>query len=62
MPRRVSYLLNLEAASEVGIDPEEVRGVLATIAPMVGTALSPPPRARSSMRSTSRSMSQMLLL
>ena len=34
----VSYLLNLEAASEVGIDPEEVRGVLAAIAPIVGTA------------------------
>ena len=34
----VSYLLNLEAATEVGIDPEEVRGVLAAIAPIVGTA------------------------
>ena len=34
----VSYLLNLEAASEVGIDPERVRGVLAAIAPIVGTA------------------------
>ena len=34
----VSYLLNLEAASEVGIDPEQVRGVLAAIAPIVGTA------------------------
>jgi 4-carboxymuconolactone decarboxylase len=34
----VSYLLNLEAASEVGIDPEQVRGVLAAIAPFVGTA------------------------
>ena len=34
----VSYLLNLEAASEVGIDPEEVRGVLIAIAPIVGTA------------------------
>ena len=32
----VSYLLNLEAATEVGIDPEEVRGVLAAIAPIVG--------------------------
>ncbi len=34
----VSYLLNLAAASEVGIDPEEVRGVLTAIAPIVGTA------------------------
>ena len=34
----VSYLLNLEAASEVGIDGEQVRGVLAGIAPIVGTA------------------------
>ena len=34
----VSYLLNLEAASEIGIDPERVRGVLAAIAPIVGTA------------------------
>jgi 4-carboxymuconolactone decarboxylase len=38
MPRRFSYLLNIEAASEVGIDPEQVRGVLAAIAPIVGTA------------------------
>lgn len=34
----VSYLLNLAAASDVGIDPEEVRGVLIAIAPIVGTA------------------------
>ena len=34
----VSYLLNLAAASEVGIDPEEVRGVLIAVAPIVGTA------------------------
>jgi alkylhydroperoxidase/carboxymuconolactone decarboxylase family protein YurZ len=34
----VSYLLNLEAASEVGIGAEQVRGVLAAIAPIVGTA------------------------
>ena len=34
----VSYLLNLEAASQIGIDPEQVRGVLAAIAPIVGTA------------------------
>ena len=34
----VSYLLNLAAASDLGIDPEEVRGVLIAIAPIVGTA------------------------
>ena len=34
----VSYLLNLGAASELDIDPERVRGVLAAIAPIVGTA------------------------
>jgi 4-carboxymuconolactone decarboxylase len=33
----VSYLLNLQAASEVGLDAEQVRGVLAAIAPIVGT-------------------------
>jgi alkylhydroperoxidase/carboxymuconolactone decarboxylase family protein YurZ len=33
----VSYLLNLQAASEVGLDVEQVRGVLAAIAPIVGT-------------------------
>lgn len=32
-----SYLLNLEAASELGIDADDVRGVLATVAPIVGT-------------------------
>ena len=34
----VSYLLNLEVAGEVGVDAEQVRGVLAAIAPIVGTA------------------------
>jgi alkylhydroperoxidase/carboxymuconolactone decarboxylase family protein YurZ len=34
----VSYLLNLGAASEVGVDADQVRGVLAAIAPIVGTA------------------------
>ncbi|MCZ7588786.1 MAG: hypothetical protein M5U27_08045 [Gaiella sp.] len=34
----VSYLLNLEAASEFEIDPDRIRGVLAAIAPIVGTA------------------------
>jgi alkylhydroperoxidase/carboxymuconolactone decarboxylase family protein YurZ len=33
----VSYLLNLRAAGEVGLDAEQVRGVLAAIAPIVGT-------------------------
>jgi hypothetical protein len=33
----VSYLLNLDAASEVGIDAEQVQGVLAAVAPIVGT-------------------------
>ena len=34
----VSYILNLEAAADLGIDGERVRGVLAAIAPIVGTA------------------------
>ena len=34
----VSYLLNLEAASDLGIDADRVRGVLTAIAPIVGTA------------------------
>jgi 4-carboxymuconolactone decarboxylase len=34
----VSYLLNLGAAGEVGVDAEQVRGVLAGIAPIIGTA------------------------
>ena len=33
-----SYLLNLGAAREMGIDPERIRGVLAAVAPIVGTA------------------------
>ena len=33
-----SYLLNLGAAAEAGIDEEQVRGVLAAVAPVVGTA------------------------
>ena len=33
-----SYLLNAEAASKVGVDEEQVRGVLTAIAPIVGTA------------------------
>ena len=31
-----SYLLNLGAADELDIDPEDVRGVLAAVAPIVG--------------------------
>lgn len=34
----ISYALNLEAAAATGIDAEDVRGVLAAIAPIVGTA------------------------
>ncbi len=34
----VSYLLNLGAASEIGVGEEQVAGVLAAIAPIVGTA------------------------
>ena len=34
----ISYLMNLGVASEVGADAEQVRGVLAAIAPLVGTA------------------------
>jgi 4-carboxymuconolactone decarboxylase len=33
-----SYLMNLGAASEMGIDVDQVRGVLAAVAPIVGTA------------------------
>jgi alkylhydroperoxidase/carboxymuconolactone decarboxylase family protein YurZ len=34
----VSYLYNLGAAGDVDVDVDEVRGVLAAIAPIVGTA------------------------
>lgn len=34
----VSYMMNLGVASEAGIDEEKVRGVLAAVAPIVGTA------------------------
>ena len=33
-----SYLLNLEAAGKVGVDEEQILGVLTAIAPIVGTA------------------------
>ena len=34
----VSYMLNLDAASDVGIDAGQIQGVLAAVAPIVGTA------------------------
>ena len=34
----ISYLLNLEAADAVGMDADQITGVLAAIAPIVGTA------------------------
>ena len=34
----VSYAFNLEASSDLEIDAEQVRGVLAAVAPIVGTA------------------------
>lgn len=33
-----SYLLNLGAATELDVDADQVRGVLAAVAPIVGTA------------------------
>src|SRR5688500_9070813 len=33
-----SYAMNLQAAAEVGLDAETLRGVLTAIAPIVGTA------------------------
>ena len=34
----VSYMLNLGAAADLDVDAEEIQGVLAAIAPIVGTA------------------------
>ena len=34
----VSYLMNLGAAADTGVDVEQVRGVLTAVAPIVGTA------------------------
>lgn len=34
----ISYAFNLEAAGDLEIDPDQVRGVLAAIAPIIGTA------------------------
>ena len=33
-----SYLLNLGAAADAGIDADQIRGVLTAVAPIVGTA------------------------
>jgi 4-carboxymuconolactone decarboxylase len=33
-----SYLLNIGVASDVGIDADQIQGVLAAVAPIVGTA------------------------
>jgi alkylhydroperoxidase/carboxymuconolactone decarboxylase family protein YurZ len=33
-----SYLMNLGAAGEIGVTEDQVRGVLAAVAPIVGTA------------------------
>jgi alkylhydroperoxidase/carboxymuconolactone decarboxylase family protein YurZ len=32
-----SYLLNIGAANEIGIDPDQVQGVLSAVSPIVGT-------------------------
>jgi 4-carboxymuconolactone decarboxylase len=34
----ISYALNIGAAGELDVDPEQIRGVFAAIAPIVGTA------------------------
>ena len=34
----ISYITNAEAAADVGIDADRIRGVLAAVAPIVGTA------------------------
>ena len=33
-----SYLLNLGAAAEIGLDSEDIRGILIAVAPIIGTA------------------------
>ena len=33
----ISYLLNVGAAAEAGVDAEDIQGVLAAVAPIVGT-------------------------
>jgi 4-carboxymuconolactone decarboxylase len=34
----ISYALNLGASADIGVDAEDVRGVFAAVAPIVGTA------------------------
>ena len=46
-----SYLLNLGVAGEVGVGPEEIRGVLAAVAPIVGT-----PRVASATGNVARAL------
>ena len=46
-----SYLLNLGAAGNVGVDEEEVRGFLAAVAPVVGT-----PRVAAAARNLARAL------
>ena len=51
----VSYALNLEVGANVGLDADDIRGVLTAIAPIVG--VSPQQRATSSGHSPPRSRS-----
>jgi len=53
-----SYLLNLGAASELGIDLDDVRGVFAAVAPIVGTRASSMRQAASSAHWESRTSSR----
>ena len=47
----VSYMLNLGAAADAGLDEEQVQGVLAAVAPVVGT-----PRIASAAGSITRGL------
>ena len=53
----VSYMLNVEMASDVNVDGEQIEGMLAAIAPIVGSARVASAAARWSVRSGSRSAS-----
>jgi 4-carboxymuconolactone decarboxylase len=33
-----SYVMNMQAAGETGVDPDQIQGVLAAVAPIVGTS------------------------
>jgi len=46
-----SYLLNLGVAGEVGVGPEQIRGVLTAVAPIVGT-----PRVASATGNVARAL------